>query len=645
MITFFRRILSSWVVLGLFALILVAFVITGVNLPGGGSLGSLGASGTTVAQIGGSTVEANELMTRAQAQLASARRDRPDLDMAAFIRSGGLDQTVDQIVTSRAFERFGNQEGIFASTRLVDGTIASVAAFKGPTGAFDRNIFLAILNQQQLTERGVRSDIAREKVATMVIVPAGAAARIPGGVAAPYASLLLEEREGAAVLIPNAAMPAGAPPTDAELAAYYKQNIARYSVPETRTLRYAAFDRRRLATNAVPSEAEIAAAYKANAAIYGGTEKRILTQIIVQDQKTATAIAAKINSRTDMAEAAKAAEADATALAAQTQSSYAGLSTSAIAAAAFAAKQGDLITPAKSGLGWHVVRVDKIERTPGKSLADVRSTLAADLSAKKVDGLLADFVTKVEDAIADGATFDDVVKAEGLTVQTTPAIAANGVSPDNPSVTIDPSLAPILRDAFQAELEDDASVISLGAAKGYALYDLDRINPAAPRTITQVRDQMIKAFRADRASKAARTLANQIAAGASKGKSLADAVRASGVALSAPRPIGAQRLSLVQAKTGVPKELDILFRLGRGQARAIESDNRQGWFVVALTRIKPGNIATQPALVPATQEQMAQIVADEYVAQFANAVKANVSTTLNPAAIAKVKSDLTGAAR
>ncbi len=645
MITFFRRILSSWVVLGLFALILVAFVITGVNLPDGSSVGSIGASGTTVAQVGGNAIEANELMTRAQAQLASAKRDRPDLDMAAFIRGGGLDQTVDQIVTARAFERFGNEEGIYASKRLVDGTIASIAAFKGPTGTFDRNSFLAILNQQQLTERGVRSDIAREKVGTMVIVPAAAATRIPSGVAAPYASLLLEERQGLAILIPNAALPAGAAPTEAELAAYYKQNLARYTVPETRTLRYAAFDRARFETSAVPSEAEIAAAYKAQASVYGGTEKRVLTQIIVQDQKTAAAIAAKISSGTDMVEAAKAAGTDATVLAAQDQASYAGLSSSAIAATAFAAKQGDLIAPAKSGLGWHVVRVDKIERTPGKSLADVRTTLVADLSAKKVDGLVADFVTKVEDAIADGATFDDVIKAEGLAVKTTPAIAANGVAPDNPALTIDPSLAPILRDAFQAELDDDASVISLGAANGYALYDLDRINPAAPRTIAQVRDQLAKAFLADRASKAARTLANQIAASASKGKTLVDAIRASGTSLAAPRPLSAQRLSMVQAKAPVPKELDTLFRLGRGQARAVEAEDRQGWYVVALTQITPGNIATQPALVPATQEQMAQIVADEYVAQFSNTIKAKVSTKLNPAAIAKVKSDLTGAAR
>ena len=305
MITFFRRILSSWLVLGLFALILVAFIITGVNLPGGGGIGSLGASSDAPAQIGRSSIPTQDVAQRTQAQFDAARRDDPNLTLASFVRGGGVEQTVDQMLNIRALERFANNDGIYASKRLVDGEILNIPAFRGPTGQFDRNTFLGILSQQKLTETGVRDDIAREKVATMLAVPVSAGTRVPVGIATPYAAALLETRQGLVAAVPNSAIPAGKPATDAEIQAFYKQNVARYTALETRTIRFAHFDRAQFEGKVTPTEAEIATAYKANAAKYAGKETRVLTQVIVPDQASANALAAKIKAGSTIEAAAK----------------------------------------------------------------------------------------------------------------------------------------------------------------------------------------------------------------------------------------------------------------------------------------------------------------------------------------------------
>ena len=60
MISFFRRALSSWLALGLFALVLVAFIITGVNGPTMGGGGGVGR-GATIAKAGDVKVTADEL--------------------------------------------------------------------------------------------------------------------------------------------------------------------------------------------------------------------------------------------------------------------------------------------------------------------------------------------------------------------------------------------------------------------------------------------------------------------------------------------------------------------------------------------------------------------------------------------------------
>ena len=643
MITFFRRILSSWLVLGLFALILVAFIITGVNLPGGGGIGSLGASSDAPAQIGRSSIPTQDVAQRTQAQFDAARRDDPNLTLASFVRGGGVEQTVDQMLNIRALERFANNDGIYASKRLVDGEILNIPAFRGPTGQFDRNTFLGILSQQKLTETGVRDDIAREKVATMLAVPVSAGTRVPVGIATPYAAALLETRQGLVAAVPNSAIPAGKPATDTEIQAFYKQNVARYTALETRTIRFAHFDRAQFEGKVTPTEAEIATAYKTNAAKYAGKETRVLTQVIVPDQASANALAAKIKAGSSIQAAAKTAGSEATTLSAQDKAGYAGLSSAAIADAAFATAQAMVTVPAKSGLGWHVVRVDKINNIAGKTLADVRATLIVDLTKSKTEAALAELITKVEDAIADGSTFDDVVKAEGLSAVTTPAITATGISPADPKYQLPADLAPVVRDAFQAELDDDASVVSLTAGQSYTLYDLDRINPAAPRPIAEVSGIIKADIEAQRKSSAARAIASAIAAKANKGVPLAEAIRGAGISLPPARSILARRIDLIEAKAAAPPTLEMLFRIGKKQARLLESSDKNGWSVVYLETMITPTANTEPGLILTTQQQMARVIGDEYGIQFANAVKVSVGAKRNPAAIAKIKRDLTGA--
>ena len=162
MISFFRRALSSWVLLGLLGLIMIAFIVTGVGTPSG--LDNLSGGGSNVAKVGSSSITSTDAASRVQAQLDGARQQNPGLDIGSFVRSGGVDQVVDQMINGRAFEQFGLKYGMTVSNRLVDGEIASIPAFRGPAGSFDRNTFLGVLAQRKLTERVVREDFARDKM-------------------------------------------------------------------------------------------------------------------------------------------------------------------------------------------------------------------------------------------------------------------------------------------------------------------------------------------------------------------------------------------------------------------------------------------------------------------------------------------------
>ena len=643
MIAFFRSILNSKLIMGLFALIMLAFVVTGVGT-GSGGLSNLAGGGTRLATVGNKVISEDEAVSTVRSQFEAARQQKPGLDIKQFIASGAVDQVIDQMINGSAMEAFGANHGMIASDRLVDGEIASIPAFHGPTGSFDRNTYLALLSQRKLTERGVREDLGRSKIASMLVIPAGGAARVPTGLIAPYASLLLEAREGQIAAIPANALVSSAAPSDAELKTFYDRNVARYTVPETRIVRYAVFDRKRFEAASAATDAEIAAAYKSKANEYAGKETRVFTQVIVPDEKSATALAAKVRAGTPIIAAAKAAGTEATTLAAQDKPGFASLSSSAVANAAFSAKAGDTLSPGKTALGWFVIHVDKINQIAGKSLTDVRAVLATDIAKGKTERLVADFVTKLDDEVADRKSFDDIIKAEGLTLQTTPSITASGIAPAEPAFKASAGLVPIIRDAFLAETDDDAAVITLVPGESYAFYDLESINPASPKALAQIKAQVAEDFKADRANRAAKQLAETVATAVRNGTGLTQALAATGKPLPSPRPVAAKRLELAQMQGKVPAPLALMFGMARNSAKVLEMPDKQGWFVIKLDRIIPGSAATQPDLMAATAQQMSQVIGEEYASQFVSAIKNDLGVKRNADAIARLKKSLSGSA-
>jgi len=642
MISFFRRALSSWIVLGLLALVMIAFIITGVG-PG---MSGPGGSSERIAEIGGEDLHSAEAASRVQLQLEQARREQPGLDIGAFVNGGGVDQVVEQLIASRAMETWAHKHGMDASDRLVDGEIASIAAFKGPTGQFDEQIFRSILAQRRVTEQQLRADLAGDAIRRQLLVPVVAGARAPAGLASPYAALMLESRSGTIGIVPTAAMPAGAPPTEAEIADHYKRNIARYTIGERRVVRYALFGREQLKNVARPSEAEIAAFYKANAATYGAKESRALSQVILPDQAAARALSAKVKAGTSFAEAARQAgfEPADTALGDQSREAFAKLASPAAAAAAFAIPQGGTTDPVKSELGWHIIHVDAIKSDAGRTLASVRDEIAANLEKHKVDEALSTMVTAIEDAIADGSTFDDVVKSEKLAVVTTPPVLANGAAPDMPGWTPSAELPVLLKAAFEAAPDDDPTVETIGAGNRFALLDVVQVLPSAPAPLAKIRDTVARDLAAKRASDRARAVAQAIVAKANAGTQLSQAFAEAGMPLPPTEKVSGKQIDFQQGDRPIPPPLAMMFSMARGKTKLLAAPDNQGWFVVHLDSVTAGDPKTAPGLVEATRGQFARLIGEEYGEQFTNAVKKDIGVEKNSAAVTRLKRQLAGGA-
>ncbi|MEG8054367.1 peptidyl-prolyl cis-trans isomerase [Sphingomonas aerolata] len=243
-----------------------------------------------------------------------------------------------------------------------------------------------MLVERKLTDAQIRADIVRDTYAQQLILPTRGASQVPSQLALPFASLLLEKRSGLVGFIPTAAVPAGPAPTDAELNAFYHRNVARYTIPERRVIRYAVVDAARVKAQAVPTDAEIAAQYQQDRARYAPTEKRTITQVVVADQAGATAIAAKVKAGTAIADAARAAGLEASTQTAVEKAAYAGTTSPQVADAVFAAANAAVVGPVRTPLGWTIARIDSIQNVPAKTLDQVTGEIATDTQRAKGAG-------------------------------------------------------------------------------------------------------------------------------------------------------------------------------------------------------------------------------------------------------------------
>ena len=630
MTAFFRRVSKSTVGTVLMILFVVAiaasFALADVQSYISGGLGQAG----TLAKVGGEAVTERELGTAMQRRLAEVRQQNPNADYPSLANDFG--QILESLVQDRALQVFARDTDLHLSKRLVDAEILRIPRTRGLDGKYSEAAYQAFLQQERLTDAELRSLLGGALTTRLLLAPAAANARIPVGVATPYASMLLEQREAEVAIVPAQLFAAGVPqPSDADLQAFYKQSGARYMVPEQRVLSIAQIGPGQVG-NVAASEQEIAAYYRANQAEYGGKSARVLSQAIVQSESQGRALA----------QSARSGGSPGTSLGAKTREELAAIAGEAVAAAAFGARQGEVIGPIRSDLGWHVIKVDEIRNQPGRPLSAVSGEIAAKLTADKRKEALEALVDKVQTAIDDGASFAEAVRAAGLSAARTPAITAGGVSRAQPDFKLPDQLAPALAAGFDLGEGEEPVIESLPGDAGYALVGVDDIIAAAPAPLASIRDQVAADWKAKQARDRARAAASAIAAKVARGTPMAQAVAAAGARIPPPQTLSKRRIELSSAGGNVPPALGMMFSLAQGRSRMVADPQGLGFVIVKVTKIVPGNANLQPALISRTQTEFQQTAGTEYAEQMARAIQADVGVKRDDAAIAAAKRRIIG---
>ncbi len=641
MIGFIRSIINSRFgtifALGFIILLGVGFALG--DITGNGNFG--GAGGGNVAKVGGQPVTLGELNQAMENRLRGERKNNPTLDMGRFVESGGLDSTLEQLINRYALAVFGQKYGVAVSKRLVDFEIRKIPESNGLDGKFSEKAFRAFLGQIGLTEKMVRDDFTQNLYVQQILPSTINGPKAPEGVVLPYASLMLEKRSGQLGIIPSVAFLPAAPPSDAELNTYYRANAVKFTIPEKRSINYVLFNADIVAGRAKPTDADIAAYYKANAAKYTASQTRDISQIIVPTQAAAQAVAAKVAQGQSLAAAASAAGLSVTAQKAVTPDVLAASASKPVADAVFSAALGSIATPTKGGLGWYVIKVDAVKQVAARSLAAASAEIAATLATSKQVEALSSLTGEIEDAFAGGSTITDVAKAQGLKVETSPKLLANGANPANKDYRPIPEFAKILPAAFQMERNGDAQLIEIVPGKQFAMVSIADFEEAAPPPLAGVKQIVVQQWALAEGSKKAKTAAETVRKNVAVGKSMGEALAALGVKLPPVQSVSGTRAELNKDGKPLAPPLALLFSMVKGSAKTLQAPNNGGWLVVQATEVIKGNASGQTDLIAARKAELSSILGQEYASQLIQAALVDVGVKKNDGTIADLRAQLT----
>ncbi len=637
MISFLRKGLASWLVLGILALVVAAFVITGIGDPFGGSTGG----GATVAKVGRENISTAMLNDELQRKVRELQQQTPELTREQVVKGDGVQGVLDGLTGRLALEHFMDEAGIAGGPKAVASIISKEPAFQ-LGGVFNKKLYEDMLRQQRLSqamyEKQMTADVGRAQML-------GSIARgwsLPESVVLAYANLLEEQRVAQIAVVPGSRMGAPEVPDEKALAAHYEKNKERYRAPELRSYRSFVLDPSLLTSKVSVSDADIAAYVKKNAKDLGAAETRTIQQATLDSQEAALALVASVKAGADFATAAKTAvpgltDEDLT-RANVAQSELATDLGDAPAASIFKLAQGAMTPPTETDIGWQVFRVAAISAGKSASIdAGTRAKATAALQLEKAVDLLYDLTKKIDDAASARKSFDELAKLAGVTPSSFGPLSNRGA---NAAGQMDPqaqAAQSTLQLAYNHRPGDDLALEAVGE-NAYALVEVTKVIASAPRPLAQIRQIVVAEWQRDTLNAKAKATAEKIAADVRAGKPIATA--AAGFPVQANFAI--RRADLSQTGSPPPEALAAIFKTKTGEVKVTPGPNGNGYAVVQVTAIKPGASSSASPVYLGLKQSIDQYGSMEAQAQFVSATKAIAKVSVNQPLVKQVSQQLLG---
>lgn len=634
MLASIRKALSSWVVIGLLALLVAAFIITSVQDPF-----SLGG-GARIAKVGSQSISTNEFVQQFDRIFRQEQRERPEITRQDVVNAGADRQVLDLLVSSAAFQDFAEKQGIAAGARNLSNAIRSTPAFQ-IAGQFDQTIYEEVLAQNGMTRREFQSLLASDLTRDQFLKVASLSPFVPERLTDAYVRLLQETRTASIAVVPASKFAGEVKaPTDEALEEYYKANIQTYTVPEMRSFRYILLSPEAVEANIKVTEEDLKQYYDAHIERYAGIETRSLQQLLLADEADARAAYERVRKGEDFAAVAADlggyAESDLD-LGEMTRTQLAEGASEAAASAAFGVPAGTVTSPVESDLGWHLFRTTAISQTEDRPFNTVKAEIEKEVRRERALDRIYELSRDMEDVLASGEELDAVGKQFNLPVVAVPATTRSGLDRDGLPVAMAPKAREMLGPVFEQRQDEELGMAELDKDT-YYVSEVTQITPATPRPLAEIKDTVSAHWRAEQMLNKAREAADAVAAAVKDGADFAEAARKNNSEVAPPLTL--RRVDAMQQGGQLPAAVRAMFIAPKGEVQVVPAEGNQGFYLMRVENIETTAGPDAEMLKSATRQEILGSAAAEVTAAFGHAVRQSVGVKINESALAQARNQL-----
>ncbi|HUL10339.1 MAG TPA: SurA N-terminal domain-containing protein [Candidatus Acidoferrum sp.] len=625
---------ASWIVKGLFVILIASFALWGVP-----DIYRNFQSAPVAATVGSTHITADELRRSVDFYVKQLqRRGGKQLDPELLRQLGVVDRALEGMIEPALLEAYATRLGMAVPDDMLQKAIKSDPRFRDQTGNFNPDAMEMYLRDRGWTQADLAADTRRTVLSYQFLRAMGAGVQAPRSMTETLYAYRAEQRIANTLAIPDSSITDVPTPDDAAIEKFYKDNPDHYQAPEYRALTLVRLDPEDYAKKYSITDDAVQKEYDSRQAELQIPEKRKIVQVVFPDEAAAKDLVDKIRQGTPFADAAKAANAGdvievGTLAESDLQQQLATVFFDAeagrkAAEALFAADVGEVIDPVKGAIGWHVLSVSGTEPARAQPLDDdLRAKLRHAMSLRQAIDELRDVANELDDEMGSGSGLAEAAGKLGLPVAKIAAVDGTGKDAAGKEVTdVTRDQGQALKLAFQTG-EGDDSLLTDTPNGGYIVLHVDSVQAAATRPLETVRDKVIADWQEVERKKAADAKAQAVADRIGKGESVGTIARDLGVPVLVSQPL---------TRDGDDPQANIggaltakLFAAKVGDAVVERAPADNAAVVAVLTQVKPADIASSGADVDKLQDDIGRYMGTDLYEQLSADIKPKIGVSVH----------------